>query len=361
MPQLGEDDEVAVVDNASATARLSSPAAAGRRARDRDGREPRLRGRLPRRRRRDASAAAAVPEPRLRGPRTAASSGCATAATEHPDWDAWQAAVLLHDGHINTDGGVVHYLGIGWAGDCGDRSHRCLPTDREIAFPSGAAMVVRRRPGRSSGASIASYFMYAEDLDLGPSPVARRTARRARAGCARDPQLRVRQGLRQVVLAGAQPLAHGAVGLPAALLALLAPGAARGRAGPAGGGRARRLAAREAARPGALHLRASRRRSRAGARCRRPGGSSAREFATHLTASLDSPYLPIADDRWLSTAPGALLALVSRMLALLGALMRVGLDLLYLIPARLAGARRTRASSSPRCSSCEPELERARS
>src|SRR6266852_5509172 len=37
------------------------------------------------------------------------------AAAEHPDWGAWQAAVLLNDGRVNTSGGVIHFLGIGWA------------------------------------------------------------------------------------------------------------------------------------------------------------------------------------------------------------------------------------------------------
>ena len=55
------------------------------------------------------------------------------AAATHPDWGAWQAAVLLDDGRINTSGGVVHYLGIGWAGDC-ERPLSELPErDREIA------------------------------------------------------------------------------------------------------------------------------------------------------------------------------------------------------------------------------------
>jgi N-acetylglucosaminyl-diphospho-decaprenol L-rhamnosyltransferase len=89
------------------------------------------------------------------------------AASDRPSWGAWQAAVLLDDDRINTSGGVVHYTGIGWAGDCG-RPISALPPDPvEVAFPSGAALVVRRRVWQHLGGLDPSYFLYAEDLDLG--------------------------------------------------------------------------------------------------------------------------------------------------------------------------------------------------
>jgi GT2 family glycosyltransferase len=90
-----------------------------------------------------------------------------SASREHPDWGSWQAAVLLPDGRINTSGGVVHYLGIGWAGDCERPSIELPAHDREIAFPSGAAMVVRRTLWTELGGLDREYFMYGEDLDLG--------------------------------------------------------------------------------------------------------------------------------------------------------------------------------------------------
>ncbi len=89
------------------------------------------------------------------------------AAERHPEWGAWQAAVLLDSEQVNSSGGVVHFLGIGWAGDCG-RPVALLPSaDREVAFPSGAAMVVRRSEWERLGGLDAEYFMYCEDLDLG--------------------------------------------------------------------------------------------------------------------------------------------------------------------------------------------------
>jgi N-acetylglucosaminyl-diphospho-decaprenol L-rhamnosyltransferase len=89
------------------------------------------------------------------------------AALGHPRWGAWQAAVMLDAKLINTSGGVVHFLGIGWAGDC-KRPASALPLrDREIAFPSGAAMMVRRDVWVELGGLDPEYFMYGEDLDLG--------------------------------------------------------------------------------------------------------------------------------------------------------------------------------------------------
>ena len=73
----------------------------------------------------------------------------------------------MPDGRINTDGGVVHYLGIGWAGDCGEPLSRLPGGPEEVAFPSGAAMVVRRSTWERSGGFDSSYFLYCEDLDLG--------------------------------------------------------------------------------------------------------------------------------------------------------------------------------------------------
>lgn len=88
-------------------------------------------------------------------------------ATEHPEWAAWQAAVLLDAQRINSSGGVIHYLGIGWAGSC-ERPIEELPArDLEIPFASGAALVVRREVWVELGGMDAGYFMYGEDLDFG--------------------------------------------------------------------------------------------------------------------------------------------------------------------------------------------------
>jgi GT2 family glycosyltransferase len=88
-------------------------------------------------------------------------------AHEHPAWGAWQAAVMLPDGRINTDGGVVHFTGLGWAGDCGSPAEELPALPREVAFPSGAALTVRRQVWDELGGLDPAYFLYSEDLDLG--------------------------------------------------------------------------------------------------------------------------------------------------------------------------------------------------
>ena len=88
-------------------------------------------------------------------------------AAERSDWSAWQAAVMLPDGRINTSGGVVHYLGIGWAGQC-ERDASMLPaTPYETAFPSGAALMIRRSAWLELGGFEDAFFLYCEDVDLG--------------------------------------------------------------------------------------------------------------------------------------------------------------------------------------------------
>ncbi len=75
--------------------------------------------------------------------------------------------MLQPDDTINTDGGVVHFLGMGWAGDCG-KPVSALPVDTaEVAFPSGAAMTMRRTTWDRLGGLDVAYFLYGEDLDLG--------------------------------------------------------------------------------------------------------------------------------------------------------------------------------------------------
>ena len=88
-------------------------------------------------------------------------------AAEHPDWAAWQPVVMLPDGRINVAGGVVHYLGIGWAGQCGRDAGELATVPYEAAFASGAALVVRREIWRELDGLRDDYFLYGEDLDLG--------------------------------------------------------------------------------------------------------------------------------------------------------------------------------------------------
>lgn len=235
------------------------------------------------------------------------------AASAHPEWGAWQAAVLLNDDQINTSGGVVHYLGIGWAGDC-DRPISDLPSaDREIASPSGAAMMVRRGDWTALGGMRREYFMYSEDLDLG----LRLWLSGRRVGLV--PSARVthsyefekgpykwfwmeRNRWRTVLSVYPTPLlVLIAPALLAAELGLLAVAARQGWLKP----KLRAQAASIADLPRTMARRREVQRTRR---------ISAAEFATHLTSSLDSPYLLAARSPWLRVPQALYWSLVRRVL-----------------------------------------------
>jgi GT2 family glycosyltransferase len=89
-------------------------------------------------------------------------------ARERPDWGAWQALVTMDEGRrINTSGGVSHFLGMGWAGACGEPTESAPSSPREVDFASGAALCTRRDAWERVGGFDERYFMYGEDLDLG--------------------------------------------------------------------------------------------------------------------------------------------------------------------------------------------------
>ncbi len=165
VPQLGADDELLIVDNASgdgtpALARAHHPPArvletganlgfaAGCNA---------------------GVAATRAPLVLFLNPDAAPAPGCLdalrAAADAHPGWGAWQALVTLPGGtRVNTSGGVTHFLCFSWAGDCGEP---VVPAgDRDVAFASGAALTVRREAWEHVGGFDPDYFMYVEDVDL---------------------------------------------------------------------------------------------------------------------------------------------------------------------------------------------------
>lgn len=238
------------------------------------------------------------------------------AAAMHPDWGAWQAVVLLEDGRINTSGGVVHYLGIGWSGDC-ERPASELPVeDREVAFASGAALVVRRMAWIALNGLDREYFMYGEDLDLGLRlwlagykvgvvPAARVThSYEFDKGSSKWFWLE-RNRWRTVLSVYPVPLlVLIAPALAAAEIGLLAIAAREGWLGA-------KLRAQTATIGGLPRTLA---RRRAAQRDRRIGAG---EFAAHLTCSLDSPYLAATHSPLLSAPQCAYWWLVRRILSML--------------------------------------------
>jgi N-acetylglucosaminyl-diphospho-decaprenol L-rhamnosyltransferase len=161
-PQLREGDELVIVDNASSD---DPGSVAG------DAEVLRLPENVGFAGGCNAGAAAtSAPLLFFLNPDAAPAAGCLealrAAAGAHRDWGAWQAVVALPGGEeVNTRGGDVHWLGVGWSGGYGSRVADARE-DRPVGFASGAALVVRRDAWDAAGGFDADYFMYGEDLDL---------------------------------------------------------------------------------------------------------------------------------------------------------------------------------------------------
>ncbi len=318
-PQLRPDDELAIVDNASTDSTPSVARAHGDRVLVLEtGQNLGFAGGC-----HAGAAATRAPLLLFLNPDSRPHPDCLerlrSAAAAHRDWGAWQAAVLLDgDRHINTSGGIVHYLGFGWAGDC-DLPVAALPAeDCEITFPSGAAMVVRRDAWRELDGLDREYFMYGEDLDLGLRlwlsgrrvglvPAARVThSYEFDKGASKWFYLE-RNRLRTVLSV-----------YPFPLLVLLAPALLAGELGllavAARGGWLRPKLRAQGAALVALPRTLARRRA-----VQRTRRISSRALATHLTASLDSPYLAAASSPLLSAPQAAYWRLIRVALSLLPA------------------------------------------
>ncbi len=213
-------------------------------------------------------------------------------ATERPEWSAWQPAVMLADGRINSAGGVVHYLGMGWAGRCGRPATKLPGQPYETAFASGAALVIRREAWQELGGLRDDYFLYGEDLDLG----LRLWLRGRRVGV--EPRARVihdyefDKGAGKLFLLERNRWRTLLATYPTALLVALAPALAAGELGIVA------LAARDgwlreklrAQRATISELPSLLERRREVQRTRRIGVSA---FAAHLSGRFDSPSVAV--------------------------------------------------------------------
>ena len=82
-------------------------------------------------------------------------------------WDAWMGLVTSDAGRvINSSGNIVHFTGIGWAGQAGAPLAEADLTAHEVAYLSGACMAVPRDVWERHGGFPERYFMYQEDLDF---------------------------------------------------------------------------------------------------------------------------------------------------------------------------------------------------
>jgi N-acetylglucosaminyl-diphospho-decaprenol L-rhamnosyltransferase len=167
-------------------------------------------------------------------------------AVERPAWGAWQALVTMDAGRtINTAGNVAHFLGMGWAGRCGEPVAKAPRERVEVDFASGAALVVRREAWERVGGFEDSYFMYGEDLDLALRLWSAGWAVGVEPKATVEHEYEFAKGERKWFLLERNRWWTVLSDYPAALLALLLPARWRGDC-PNRHGRPRRLAACEA-------------------------------------------------------------------------------------------------------------------
>jgi GT2 family glycosyltransferase len=83
-------------------------------------------------------------------------------------WAAWMGLVSAAGGRVvNTEGGVVHFTGIAWAGGAGRRLDAAAGLEpREVGFASGACLAIPRDRWERAGGFPGEFFLYHEDVDL---------------------------------------------------------------------------------------------------------------------------------------------------------------------------------------------------
>jgi GT2 family glycosyltransferase len=82
-------------------------------------------------------------------------------------WGAWMGLVTMEDGSlVNTSGGVLHFTGLGWAGEAGHPVAAVPAVAAEVGFASGACFVIPRASYVELGGFPEHFFMYCEDVDL---------------------------------------------------------------------------------------------------------------------------------------------------------------------------------------------------
>jgi GT2 family glycosyltransferase len=206
-------------------------------------------------------------------------------------WAAWMGLVLLEGGEaINTSGGVLHFTGFGWAGQMGEPLAAAPVAPREVGFVSGACLAIPRQTWARSGGFAEHFFMYCEDVDLSLKlrlpggrlavvPDAR--VEHSYSFAKGELKWRLLERNRWATILRDYPAPVLVTVFPALLAAELAVWAVALRGGWA---RMKLLATLDL-----LRILPRLRRERRAIQATRQ--ISARDFAAHLTAELNSPYL----------------------------------------------------------------------
>jgi N-acetylglucosaminyl-diphospho-decaprenol L-rhamnosyltransferase len=83
------------------------------------------------------------------------------------EWAAWMGLVTLDGGReINTSGGVLHFTALGWAGQMGRPVADAPQEPAEVGFLSGACLAMPLTTWHRLGGFAEEFFMYCEDVDL---------------------------------------------------------------------------------------------------------------------------------------------------------------------------------------------------
>jgi GT2 family glycosyltransferase len=166
LPELGDEDELIVVDNDSGDGTAAEVAALAPAARlVRTGRNLGFAG--------GCNAGAAVARGELLvilNPDAAPLPGFGEAirrpAVEGRGWAAWQALVAAQGATtINSAGNPVHFTGIVWAGRHGEPVE-AAPGPGEVPCLSGACLAIPRTTWERLGGFPERFFLYHEDVDL---------------------------------------------------------------------------------------------------------------------------------------------------------------------------------------------------
>jgi len=166
LPELGEGDELIVVDNKPGDGSVEVVQDLAPAARIvRTGRNAGFAG--------GCNAGAAVAEGDLlvilnpdAAPRPGFGEAIRRPWSEGREWGAWQALVADGSGErINSAGNPVHFTGIVWAGSHG-RPLSDAPPPGEVPAASGACMAIPLLRWREVGGFPDAFFMYHEDVDI---------------------------------------------------------------------------------------------------------------------------------------------------------------------------------------------------